>query len=767
MAFIENKILEITDNELRKTISDEVKKLKEKTQFGLVFEQHIPEVVPIYNSKIIVKSLVALKKGKITDLYRVKKINNDDVELRSEQDRSIISVRLDEVFGVKKFGDPIFPALIPMDYVDNDSDVTHTLIEADNFHALQLLEYVYPNKIDCIYIDPPYNTGSKDWKYNNNFVDEKDVYRHSKWLSFMKKRLNLAKHLLTDDGALIIAIDDYEVAHLIVLLEEIFPGHECNVVIVNHHPQGAGGDNISRTHEYALFLTPKGKKVLKGKREEGVAEEWSLARSGRDRRNYRFGRPNSFYAIHVDPETLEIKGVGPKLGKDDEFSTDDTEEGYKRIYPISKKDNSQRVWRYERSSMIKKIDQNLIKCTPNFSLKVIKKSNTKYRPVFSNWYGSRYNAGTHGTDLLAKIFGESADFPYPKALYTVYDALEAVLQDKKEAFVLDFFAGSGTTLNALALLNSSDGGKRKSILITNNEVSEEEGKSLEKKGLYPGHPEWDKNGICRAITFPRSKFILNGKRDNGDILEGFYSTGKTLALEKTRKVTQLGFVDGKTLNGKLKKQLVSLVGITQTKIKATTPFFVDEKNNKCILFDDTQVDLFLEEIDGKVNLTNFYIATTNSSAFRVIKEAIQESLGTYVILQDEEMPLSKGFKENLAYFKLDFLDPNEVALGKQFNKILPILWMMAGAKGNPQKLYNENERIPYLISEDGSLAILLQENKFRDFHSKVNEINNITIFIVTNSEEAFFEMKSEFSTNKVMRLYHNYLKNFEINRYWR
>ncbi|WP_368774772.1 site-specific DNA-methyltransferase [Bacillus aerius] len=774
MAFIENKIMEISDPELRKAITYEVKKLKETINFGLVFEQHIPEIIPIYNAKARARSLVVLKKnlneGKIKEVYKVKRVRNNVVELQSELDKSLTKMPVEEVVVVKKFGDPIYPALVPEDYVDNDSDLSHVLIEADNFHALQLLEYVYPQKLDCIYIDPPYNTGSKDWKYNNDFVDEKDAYRHSKWLSFMKKRLLLAKNLLAEDGVLIVAIDDYEVAHLAVLLEEIYSGYDCDIVIVNHHPQGAGGDNISRTHEYALFLTPKGMNLLKGKKEEDVIEEWSLSRSGRDRRNFRRGRPNSFYAIHVDPETLEIKGVGPKLDKDQDYPREDTPEGYKRIYPISKKDGSERVWRYERTSMLDKIDQGIIKCTPNFSMKLIKKSDTKYKPVFSNWYGSRYNAGPNGTDLLTRIFGQSIDFPYPKSLYTVYDALEAVLQDKKDAVVLDFFAGSGTTLNALSLLNYSDGGKRKCILVTNNEVSEEEGRLLDSQGLFQGDPGREIHGICKTVTFPRCKYVLNGKREDGILLEGKYTTSIKQVVEKTRKFKHLSFVDGKTLNGTSKKQLVSLIeGVPQSKISASTDYFIDSNYTASILFNDSKVEEFLEGLNEMQHITDIYVVSTKKGIFNELKSSINDLLGPIIVQEDQELPLSNGFKENLAYFKLEFLDPDEVALGRQFDKILPILWMDSGSNGNIQNILSSDiHDKPYIIPESTSFAVLFEETKFREFHSLISKEEQIThIYIITNSEDAFFEMKAELPNKKTKRLYSDYLRNFEINRHWR
>ena len=137
-----------------------------------------------------------------------------------------VSFAVEEVLVVREFGEPIFPSLVPVDAVANGPADTpwHTLIEADNYHALQLLDYLYAGKVDCIYIDPPYNTGARDWKYNNDYVDGNDGWRHSKWLAFMAKRLKLAKTLLKPDtGVLIVTIDEHEVHHLGMLLEREFP----------------------------------------------------------------------------------------------------------------------------------------------------------------------------------------------------------------------------------------------------------------------------------------------------------------------------------------------------------------------------------------------------------------------------------------------------------------------------------------------------------------------------------------------------------------
>lgn len=167
-------------------------------------------------------------------------------------------IPVDDLVCVAQFGEPIYPYLKPIDSVCNapDSDLWHTLIEADNYHALQLLEYLYAGKVDCIYIDPPYNTGAKDWKYNNDYVDGADAYRHSKWLSFMEKRLKIAKRLLNPDASvLIVTIDEKEYLHLGCLLEELFADARIQMVSSVISSQGSTRDGLfSRADEYLFFV---------------------------------------------------------------------------------------------------------------------------------------------------------------------------------------------------------------------------------------------------------------------------------------------------------------------------------------------------------------------------------------------------------------------------------------------------------------------------------------------------------------------------------
>lgn len=183
MARIEDEIGKIADPVLRATLFDEVKKLKAEKRFGLVFEDHLPELVPVYNAYIKARSTVARRGRNFSETFRVVRVHEGIADVE-KNGGSRESIPVEELTVVRRFGEPIYPALRPFDRVKNGdtSQPHHILIEADNYHALQLLEYCYFGIVDCIYIDPPYNTGAKDWKYNNDYVDGNDTWRHSKWL---------------------------------------------------------------------------------------------------------------------------------------------------------------------------------------------------------------------------------------------------------------------------------------------------------------------------------------------------------------------------------------------------------------------------------------------------------------------------------------------------------------------------------------------------------------------------------------------------------
>ncbi len=330
------------------------------------------------------------------------------------------------------------------------------LIHSENFQALNLLQERYREQVKCIYIDPPYNTDAAPIIYKNG-------YKHSSFCSLMANRMLLGKLFLSSDGCQIAAIDDTEFIVLAQILDESFEDFDRNVVVVNHHPAGAGleGTNISATHEYAIFSTPKDKKILHGDRKEKGIDEIGFIRTGTAKSNLRIGRPKSFYAVLVDSTSSKIMGAEPPPEGD--YPMDDTEEGLKRIYPRSK-DGTERVWRRSYKSFFEELKQGNIICKNGKSLYLCSDTEGKHHPIFSNWTDKKYNAGAYGTAVLKNIFNEN-EFSYPKSIHTVGDCLGAVTKDDTSSFVLDYFAGSGTTGHAVINLNREDDGQRKYILV--------------------------------------------------------------------------------------------------------------------------------------------------------------------------------------------------------------------------------------------------------------------------------------------------------------
>lgn len=364
MAAINELISRIQDPELRASIQAEVDKLSRQKKFGLVFEDHIPECTPLYELPIRVGTMVARKSGIINDLMLVSAINGDSATCLQQGDGTSVEVPLTELVAAARFGEPIYPYLKPIDAVCNapDSDLWHTLIEADNYHALQLLEYLYAGKVDCIYIDPPYNTGAKDWKYNNDYVDGSDAYRHSKWLSFMEKRLKLAKKLLNPkDSVLIVTIDEKEYLHLGCMLEEVFPDANIQMVSSVINPSGvARGADFSRTDEYLFFVKmgtanpaalPLSNEWRASNNDASISQAtWRTLRR-RGSNDLRNDRPNLFYPLYIEDSTGRIVKVGPSLpAETPRESVQSSIEGVSIVWPMKPGDIEGR-WQIDQKEL--------------------------------------------------------------------------------------------------------------------------------------------------------------------------------------------------------------------------------------------------------------------------------------------------------------------------------------------------------------------------------------------------------------------------------
>ena len=568
------------------------------------------------------------------------------------------------------------------------------IIEGDNLQALYLLEKTHRGKVDCIYIDPPYNKGNKDWKYNNAYVDENDVYRHSKWLSMMKERLMIAKHLLNPkDSVLIVAIDEKEYAHLGCLLEELFPTARIQMVSSVISPQGNQRKHqFSRIDEYLYFVEMGEASVER----LSLSDEWrinaddkrttklhwqQLIRNGSN--GTRAYSPNLFYPIFVSKDGKQFLGVGEPLfpltkhpcdvaiaedriaiwpmhsdGSEGRWacSADNLLElqkkGYVKLGKL-KKDNTMYIT-YLQSGMIKKVEDGTLPIDGyNEDGSII--SNGEHISFIpgTQWRLSSHDASRNGSSLLHQIFLDYR-FPFPKSLYAVYDTLRFFVENKPNAIIVDFFAGSGTTMHAVNLLNAKDGGARRCIMVTNNEVSADEEKSLKERGLQKGDPEWEALGIANHVTWPRTVCTINGTDVAGKPLDGFYGSEKEVFEKKAEKGHQNCYRKGKT---QLYPELAS--------IKMSDGFSTNVKYFKCSWTPRKPEDYLLSnilclhiremiELQNAIEIDNVKnVLILNKSDFKniILNSDIYAQIehiwvNQNIILNAEELKLleAKGFK---------------------------------------------------------------------------------------------------------------------------
>lgn len=810
MALLQDLIQQISDPALRERILQETDKLVKQKKFGLVFEEHLPECTPLYDMPISVGKKVALKTGYMRDIYTVLKIDETGVLCESRSTQKQITFQKDEIVAVAEFGEPIYPTLKLLDTVENapESDLWHTLIEADNYHALQLLEYLYAGKVDCIYIDPPYNTGAKDWKYNNDYVDSSDAYRHSKWLSFMEKRLRLSKKLLNpENSVLIVTIDEKEYLHLGCLLEEVFP--EASIQMITSVISAKGvvrTGQFSRVEEYIYILQFGGATVKQQlvnmldddiKKEADREIEW-LGFRRRAPQAKRLSRPNQFYPVYVNNCDGTIYGIGDVVNAGIDRHSIIVPDGCTALWPLSK-DGDERLWslvpeqarinlkkgylrvknwnKQNKTGTVYYLASGTIDDIENGVATILGRNEdgsiiAKYlsegiTPPKKVWNLKTHNAETYGTDILNDMIGKR--FDYPKSLYAVHDVLKFFVDDKPDALIIDFFSGSGTTLHAVNLINSEDNGHRRCIMVTNNEVSVDEADELTAKDIKPGDEEWERWGIAHYVTWPRTICSINGHDINGNPLQGEYISTNTVETEKPRIYKHISIVnDISALNVAKKKELLSLCckgALPQSLVKHDSKFILSDnaKHFASILFDDTAASEWIEALEGMEHITEFYIVTNTKRRFTEIKEMVSEVLGNIKSQEQVGVPMSAGFKTNAAFFKLSFLDKTSVSLGRQFKELLPVLWMKGGAVGKCPVL--ETEGLPsMMVLPENKMAILIDEIYYPEFDIEIAKYPEIkTVFIVTDSEGAYREMMRTYDGKECYQLYRDYLDNFRIN----
>lgn len=568
------------DAQLGADLEREFKVLSSRLPFGLNFERHSPEAVELPLRQVrkgdkvrVLPQRGSLKKGD-PRLWKVKVVHKPsraaDLELLGAAEAEQKSVRLDDLVVVAEFRDIIYPGLISTGTVMRGADKPfHTVINGENYHVLKALTYTHRGKIDAIYIDPPYNSGAKDWKYNNDYVEGDDLYRHSKWLAMMERRLLVAKELLNPlDSVLIVTIDEKEYLRLGLLLEQLFPEGTIQMVSTQINPKGVSRNgSFRRSDEYLFFVmfgmarpirmplssewstSTQGDDVNIAEGEDAtIAPEWtSMMRRGSE--SLRVDRMSMFYPIYADPVARRIVSIGDPLPEGEHVA--ELRENLVAILPI-RRDGSEGRWQIGAAELSSRIKQGRVRLgrptsygfvvnylpdgayadvlsdkfeirgyAPDGSIDAVGVAGDLSRVAPTQWKIASHNASEHGSSLLSS-FIPKRKFPFPKSLYAVEDALRFFVLNKPEAIVLDFFAGSGTTAHAVMRLNRQDGGRRQCISVTNNEVAADEQKVLGEQGLRPGDSEWERYGICDYITKPRVAAAITGKTPSGDPIKGEY-----------------------------------------------------------------------------------------------------------------------------------------------------------------------------------------------------------------------------------------------------
>lgn len=550
----------------------EIRVLSSRRSFGLNFERHSPEAVELPHRPVrkgdkvrVLPPRGATAKGD-QRLWRVMGIHKSaktaELELPGVDGGELQTVALADLIVIAEFGDIIYPGLVATGKISRGGEKPcHTVINGENYHVLKALTWTHRGKVDAIYIDPPYNTGAKDWKYNNDYVESDDSYRHSKWLAMMERRLLVAKELLNPaDSVLIVTIDEKEYLRLGMLLEQTFPEGNVQMVSSVINPKGtARANEFSRIDEYIFFVTIGPAKLTRWSRdmlternysEDGNVRWRGLARTGR--KGLRPHNPGSWYPIYVKIDGSGIHSVGDTvpIGGNDPTTTP---EATIAIWPPST-DGQQYSWSvvpvtlrelmsrgavrlgrvdltrgsvpiyYLSFNQLQLIEEGIIEVTgreSDGSLITIYTTGSRSTAPKTVWNMTSHDAGSHGTNVIRALL-PGRRFPFPKSLYAVEDALRFFVANKTNGVILDFFSGSGTTAHAVMKLNKQDGGGRQCISVTNNEVGADEQKILREQDLRAGDIAWEKHGICDYITKPRVQAAISGNTPDGTSIKGDY-----------------------------------------------------------------------------------------------------------------------------------------------------------------------------------------------------------------------------------------------------
>lgn len=532
----------------------------------------------------------------------------------------------------------------------------HIIIEGDNYQALFPLLYTHEGKIDIIYIDPPYNTGNKDFIYNDSFVDKEDSFRHSKWLSFMDKRLRIAKRLLSDKGVIFISIDDNEQANLKLLCDEILG--ESNLIAQMIWKQGKKhtGNLIGVNHEY-MIIYAKNKDLIndntnkwKTKKDglDKIYKEYNRLRNqyGEDYLNIQDGI-TKFYNSLADSDPSKEHKHYSKVDQRGLFFPDNISQGtgkgsrYDVLHPFTHKPTKipRGGWRYSSNTMNELLledriyfglDETTVPCRKRYLRE------TEFELPSSVFYKD----GRAATKEVETILCQNGIFNNPKDR----EIIQKILSFKENKIILDFFAGSGTTLHATMQLNKEDGGKRQCILVTNNE-----------------------NNICEEVTYERNKRVIQGyTKPNGEIVEGlkennlrYYKVGfvpRDSSIKGKRQLMEAS-TDLLCIKNDLYDERFTFGNINlRSKIAR---YFEDDKQKMLIIYKEEAIPSLVEEIDRMSEDTHIkvYVFSANNYAMHEDFTSVEDKVSlcalpsaiynAYLKVLPKKINITIGEEENI------------------------------------------------------------------------------------------------------------------------